>query len=133
MPQSAPTTSPRSALPRLVKGDHRILPKADYDHFIEEEHERGEQRRALIERLRAERERIITETDEMLKLLGYAAPDAPKRSRKARTPAQKAQAACKVCGFKTRPPHDARWHRGQSMKQPFTAEELRQRNWDRVA
>lgn len=31
---------------------------------------------------------------------------------------------CPICGFKTVPPHDARRHRGQSEKKPFTAEEL---------
>lgn len=31
---------------------------------------------------------------------------------------------CPICEFKTVPPHDARRHRGQSEKRPFTAEEL---------
>lgn len=32
--------------------------------------------------------------------------------------------ACPICEFKTVPPHDARRHRGQTDKRPFTAEEL---------
>ena len=31
---------------------------------------------------------------------------------------------CPICGFQTMPPHDARRHRGQKNKKPFTAEEL---------
>ncbi len=32
---------------------------------------------------------------------------------------------CPVCDFATAPPHDARTHRGQSKKKPFTAAELK--------
>jgi hypothetical protein len=134
MHETAQATISRSALPRLVKGEHRILPRAEYYDFIAEDRERAEQRQALIEHLLAEREQIISETDELLTALGYVAAGASERSRaNAPTPAQKVQPPCKVCGFKTSPPHDARGHRGQSMKQPFTAEELRLKNWDRVA
>jgi hypothetical protein len=31
---------------------------------------------------------------------------------------------CPVCGFRTDPPHDARRHRGQDVKRPFTDAEL---------
>jgi hypothetical protein len=31
---------------------------------------------------------------------------------------------CSVCGFQTIPPHDARRHRGQTNKKPFTSKEL---------
>ena len=33
-------------------------------------------------------------------------------------------APCKICGFKTRPPHDARRHRAQKTKKPFSNAEL---------
>jgi len=33
-------------------------------------------------------------------------------------------APCPICEFKTSPPHDARAHRGQAKKKPFTATEL---------
>jgi hypothetical protein len=36
-------------------------------------------------------------------------------------------AACKICKFRTMPPHDARSHRGQSKKAPFTSKELAER------
>ena len=31
---------------------------------------------------------------------------------------------CPICGFRTEPPHDARRHRGQEPKRPFTEAEL---------
>ena len=31
---------------------------------------------------------------------------------------------CKICGYRTRPPHDARRHRAQKTKKPFTKAEL---------
>jgi hypothetical protein len=39
---------------------------------------------------------------------------------------------CPICGFKTTPPHDARAHRSQADKKPFTAEELKTRGYTRV-
>lgn len=41
-------------------------------------------------------------------------------------------APCPVCGFKTNPPHDARAHRGQDEKKPFTAAELRAKGLEKV-
>ena len=41
-------------------------------------------------------------------------------------------APCKVCGFKTSPPHDARAHRTQTKKRPFTDEELQAKGLTRV-
>jgi hypothetical protein len=41
-------------------------------------------------------------------------------------------AACPVCEFMTSPPHDARTHRSQSKKKPFTAKELAERNLAKV-
>jgi hypothetical protein len=32
---------------------------------------------------------------------------------------------CSICGFQTQPPHDARAHRSQQPKRPFSEEELR--------
>jgi len=40
--------------------------------------------------------------------------------------------SCPICGFKTRPPHDARAHRSQADKKPFTVEELKQRGYTRA-
>ncbi len=36
----------------------------------------------------------------------------------------KRQHACRLCGFTTIPPHDARSHRGQKPKRPFSDDEL---------
>lgn len=35
-----------------------------------------------------------------------------------------AERPCPICGFRTEPPHDARKHRSQDPKRPFTQEEL---------
>ena len=38
---------------------------------------------------------------------------------------------CAICGFKTNPRHDARAHRSQNAKKPFTAAELKARGLER--
>jgi hypothetical protein len=43
-----------------------------------------------------------------------------------------AERPCPICGFRTEPPHDARRHRGQDPKRPFTDEELKANNMRRV-
>lgn len=40
---------------------------------------------------------------------------------------------CSICGFQTDTPHDARSHRTQKKKAPFTAAELAQRGWKKVS
>ncbi len=40
---------------------------------------------------------------------------------------------CPLCGFRTNPPHDARAHRSQTTKAPFTAEELSARGMQKVS
>jgi hypothetical protein len=52
------------------------------------------------------------------------------RAKTARTRGRKRRVnnvACKICNFQTVPPHDARTHRGQSKKAPFTSKELAER------
>jgi len=39
---------------------------------------------------------------------------------------------CSICGFKTNPLHDARAHRSQETKKPFTAAELKDKKFERV-
>jgi hypothetical protein len=39
--------------------------------------------------------------------------------------------ACKICKFVTAPPHDARTHRGQAKKAPFSNQELVERGMRR--
>jgi hypothetical protein len=41
-------------------------------------------------------------------------------------------APCRICGFRTVRPHDARAHRGQAKKAPFTRKELAERAMRRV-
>jgi hypothetical protein len=42
------------------------------------------------------------------------------------------EAPCSICEFQTSPPHDARAHRGQSRKKPFTAAELTEKGLTKV-
>jgi hypothetical protein len=41
-------------------------------------------------------------------------------------------APCRICGFRTVRPHDARAHRGQAKKAPFTRKELAEHSMRRV-
>jgi hypothetical protein len=41
-------------------------------------------------------------------------------------------APCRICGFRTVRPHDARAHRGQAKKAPFTRKELAERSMRRI-
>jgi hypothetical protein len=41
-------------------------------------------------------------------------------------------APCSICGFKTAPLHDARAHRGQKRKRPFSAKDLEEKGLRRV-
>jgi hypothetical protein len=45
---------------------------------------------------------------------------------------QKKDVPCSVCNFKTDPPHDARAHRGQKRKKPFSAQELKDKGYTQV-
>jgi hypothetical protein len=42
------------------------------------------------------------------------------------------EAPCSICEFQTSPPHDARAHRGQTKKKPFTAAELTEKGLTKV-
>ena len=56
------------------------------------------------------------------------------RAPKAATPGKGVvkSAPCSICGFQTSPPHDARAHRGQSKKKPFTTAELEEKGLTQV-
>lgn len=43
-----------------------------------------------------------------------------------------AERPCPICGFRTEPPHDARKHRSQDPKRPFSPEELEANHMKRV-
>ena len=53
-------------------------------------------------------------------------------SKPKRTTRKPKDTPCKICGFKTDPPHDARAHRSQAEKRPFTDEELAQLGMTKV-
>jgi hypothetical protein len=40
--------------------------------------------------------------------------------------------SCRICNFKTDPPHDGRTHRGQTKKKPLTAGELEKKGLTKV-
>ena len=48
------------------------------------------------------------------------------------TPQANPDRACPICNFKTNPPHDARRHRGQENKKPFTNRELEEMGMQKV-
>ena len=50
-----------------------------------------------------------------------------EKPRKGRGKGTVVNGLCKICSFPTVPPHDARSHRGQSKKAPFTSQELTER------
>lgn len=54
------------------------------------------------------------------------------RGSRAGTRQVNADRPCPICGFKTDPPHDARRHRGQIEKHPFTDEELEANHMKKV-
>ena len=54
-------------------------------------------------------------------------------ARKARERHKDPTAPCPVCKFVTRPVHDARAHKSQGEhKKPFTAQELKDKDWKKV-
>jgi hypothetical protein len=60
------------------------------------------------------------------------APRAPRKTETTKQTRQLQDKPCPICNFKTTPPHDARAHRGQKTKAPFTVEELMTKKLSRV-
>jgi hypothetical protein len=119
-------------LPKLVKGDERIMPKTEVQRFLEEEREYTARRQALIDKVLTEREAIVQDYDEQLRALGYHANGSAPTSRRRRT-ISTSRTVCKICGFQTDPPHGAISHGQRSkVKAPFTAAQLRERGLTRV-
>lgn len=61
-----------------------------------------------------------------LSKLGFAYKLVSAQGRAAGTRRKNPDRPCPICEFVTSPPHDARTHRGQSKKKPFTAAELKE-------
>ena len=71
----------------------------------------------------------------ILKELGFRGQAAAKESKESKESKERSgpkDEPCPICHFRTDPPHDARSHRGQSKKKPFTAEELEQKALTKV-
>jgi hypothetical protein len=118
-------------------GQQTTMSSSDVVRFLEEERSRHSRRQQLIRELLTEREQRIRELDDQLRLLGYTEGQtgtaAPRRRRGGARIRRIGEKPCAICGFRTKPPHDARWHRGQQTKQPFSAKDLRDRGMERVA
>jgi single-stranded DNA-specific DHH superfamily exonuclease len=102
---------------------------------LEQLRQLDEQRKEIMESARKEALEVINAALGTLGEFGFnyrlveAKPPAPSGRKGAR---QLKDAPCKVCGFKTSPPHDARAHRTQTKKKPFTDEELQAKGLSRV-
>lgn len=93
-----------------------------------------EQRSTLVENARAELLEKIHSDLNALRALGfnYELTKSWKGARR-KKPVRRGDAApCKICGFKTERPHDARAHRSQTKKAPFTKRELTKRGLSRI-
>jgi hypothetical protein len=94
-----------------------------------------EQRKEILESARKEALEVINAALSTLSEFGFnyrlvEAKPAGATGRKGTR--QLKDVPCKVCGFKTSPPHDARAHRTQTKKRPFTDEELQTKGLTRL-
>ncbi|MGH1418884.1 MAG: hypothetical protein ACRBCJ_08510 [Hyphomicrobiaceae bacterium] len=99
---------------------------------IEKIKELEEQKAELINEAREEAMDQVTQGIEILEELGFpytlARQDKPKKVRTRRgTRKASPDKDCPICKFQTSPAHDARHHRNQPEKSPFTADELEQK------
>lgn len=100
-----------------------------------------EQRHALIEGAKKEAMEKVEAALHDLNSLGYHYRLVEGTVRKAASPSGVSRKGagqlnpdrvCPICEFKTEPAHDARRHRGQKVKQPFTTAELEMLHLKRV-
>ncbi len=108
-----------------------------HNDAIDQINDLEDRKQQLIAEARESAMTNITESLETLSELGFhyslvAKQKAKAGSRAPRTPRAPSNKPCKICGFATSPPHDARHHRHQEVKQPFTSEELQERGLTRV-
>lgn len=104
------------------------------DEAIDQINDLEDRKQQLIAEARESAMSNITESLEILSELGLhyslvAKPKAKAAPRATRAPSNR---PCKICGFATSPPHDARHHRHQEEKRAFTPEELQKRGLTRV-
>ena len=97
-----------------------------------------EQRSALITDAKDQALEVIHTQIDTLRELGFEyelSAKSGKRTKPAtrtRKPTGHPQGECPICGFETDPPHDARHHRGQEPKRPFTDLELAERGFTKL-
>ena len=96
-----------------------------------------EQRAALVEQAKEEALAQATAAVEMLNDLGCRYElvlDGQSQKKSARAGNRKARADkdCPICLFQTDPPHDARHHRSQVEKAPFTVDEMDKKEMSRI-
>jgi hypothetical protein len=72
------------------------------------------------------------DNDTILRELGFRARSASKAPRAEDGGTGPKDEPCRICIFRTDPPHDGRSHRGQSKKKPFTLEELEEMGLTKV-
>jgi DNA repair exonuclease SbcCD ATPase subunit len=91
-----------------------------------------EQKQTLLEGAKNEALQTAQEAIEELRELGFtyrlveegrSAPAENTGTRKG-TRQVSSDRPCPICNFRTEPPHDARRHRGQNPKKPFSDDEL---------
>jgi hypothetical protein len=96
-----------------------------------------EQRSKLLEDAKAEALSNARKALDELNALGFNYALTEEGSGKAKKGATikrpMKDAPCPICKFKTTPLHDARAHRSQEAKKPFTKAELAERGLDKVA
>jgi hypothetical protein len=98
---------------------------------LEQVRELEEQKQALIGKAKEEAIAKASEAIEELKALGFNYRLWKGKEAKDGKGSIK-DIPCKICGFKTSPPHDRRAHRSQKRKRTFTAAELQELAYTRV-
>ncbi len=105
---------------------------------IEKIKELDEQKSALADEAKQEAMRQAEAAIEVLNALGYRyaiteeGNGTKKNGSRRGTRKPNPDKPCPVCQFKTDPPHDGRHHRNQTIKAPFTPEELASKGMTRV-
>ncbi len=107
------------------------------DSVLEQIRQLEQQKASLIDGARDEAMAQVASGIEVLGELGFhyeVVPESQKKRAGTRSVSRKPRADkdCPICGFQTDPPHDARHHKGQEIKAPFTDQELEARGYKRV-
>jgi len=112
------------------KIEEYLMASSVFDRIRDVEHQKAKVERESLRQVK----RILSELNKLgfdYRVVGSSRGNGAVRAvnRKSRTVKD---AACKICGFRTARSHDARAHRGQAKKAPFTRKELAERGLRRV-